>query len=79
MKVFPQTIKNIRVKEKRPLDQLPQVMQAIEQAERELKGNGRVNVRYSGTETLARVMVEARRKRSSSVLPARLPRPWNLP
>jgi phosphoglucosamine mutase len=34
-------------------------MQAIEQAERELKGNGRVNVRYSGTESLARVMVEA--------------------
>ena len=59
MKVFPQTIKNVRVKEKRPLDQLPQVIQAIEQAERELKGNGRVNVRYSGTESLARVMVEA--------------------
>jgi len=34
-------------------------MQTIEQAERELKGNGRVNVRYSGTESLARVMVEA--------------------
>jgi phosphoglucosamine mutase len=59
MKVFPQIIKNVRVKEKRPLDQLPQVMQTIEQAERELKGNGRVNVRYSGTESLARVMVEA--------------------
>ncbi|HEV7552408.1 MAG TPA: phosphoglucosamine mutase [Candidatus Angelobacter sp.] len=59
MKVFPQTIKNVRVKEKRPLDQLPQVMSAIEKAERELKGNGRVNVRYSGTESLARVMVEA--------------------
>jgi phosphoglucosamine mutase len=59
MKVFPQTIKNVRVKEKRPLDQLPQVKQTIEQAERELKGNGRVNVRYSGTESLARVMVEA--------------------
>lgn len=59
MKVFPQTIKNVRVKEKRPLEQLPQVMKAIGQAERELKGNGRVNVRYSGTESLARVMVEA--------------------
>jgi phosphoglucosamine mutase len=59
MKVFPQTIKNVRVKEKRPLDQLPAVMAAIQQAEQELKGNGRVNVRYSGTESLARVMVEA--------------------
>ena len=59
MKVFPQTIKNVRVKEKRPLDQLPTVKAAIQQAEQELKGNGRVNVRYSGTESLARVMVEA--------------------
>lgn len=59
MKVFPQIIKNVRVKEKRPLDQLSEVMSAIERAERQLKGNGRVNVRYSGTESLARVMVEA--------------------
>jgi phosphoglucosamine mutase len=59
MKVFPQTIKNVRVREKRPLDQLPQVMVAIKNAEQRLGGNGRVNVRYSGTESLARVMVEA--------------------
>ncbi|MBZ5507439.1 MAG: phosphoglucosamine mutase [Acidobacteriia bacterium] len=59
LKVFPQTIKNVRVKEKRPLDQLPEVMAAIRNAEQQLKGNGRVNVRYSGTESLARVMVEA--------------------
>jgi len=59
MKVFPQTIKNVRVKEKRPLDQLPNVRAAIKNAETQLGGNGRVNVRYSGTESLARVMVEA--------------------
>ncbi|HEX4602813.1 MAG TPA: phosphoglucosamine mutase, partial [Candidatus Angelobacter sp.] len=59
MKVFPQTIKNVRVKEKRPLEQLPEVMAAIRSAEQQLNGNGRVNVRYSGTESLARVMVEA--------------------
>jgi len=59
MKVFPQTIKNVRVREKRPLDQLPKVMAAIKNAEQQLDGNGRVNVRYSGTESLARVMVEA--------------------
>ena len=59
LKVFPQIIKNVRVKEKRPLDQLPEVMAAIRNAEQQLKGNGRVNVRYSGTESLARVMVEA--------------------
>jgi phosphoglucosamine mutase len=59
LKVFPQTIKNVRVLEKRPLEQLPQVMAAIREAEQQLNGNGRVNVRYSGTESLARVMVEA--------------------
>jgi phosphoglucosamine mutase len=59
LKVFPQTIKNVRVKEKRPLEQMPEVMAAIQKAEKQLDGNGRVNVRYSGTETLARVMVEA--------------------
>jgi phosphoglucosamine mutase len=59
LKVFPQTIKNVRVKEKRPLEQMPEVMAAIQKAEQHLNGNGRVNVRYSGTEALARVMVEA--------------------
>ena len=59
MKVFPQEIKNVHVREKRPLEQLPEVMQAIRAAESELDGNGRVVVRYSGTEKLARVMIEA--------------------
>lgn len=59
LKVFPQTIKNVRVREKVPLDQIPEVASAIIGAEGELNGNGRVNVRYSGTEALARVMVEA--------------------
>jgi phosphoglucosamine mutase len=59
LKVFPQTIKNVRVREKRPLEQIPEVTAAIRQAEGELNGNGRINVRYSGTEALARVMVEA--------------------
>lgn len=59
LKVFPQTIKNVRVREKLPLDQIPEVSAVIQKAISELNGNGRVNVRYSGTETLARVMVEA--------------------
>ncbi len=59
LKVFPQKIQNIRVREKVPFAQLPAVQAAIEGAERELDGNGRVVVRYSGTEALARVMVEA--------------------
>ncbi len=59
LKVFPQTIKNVRVREKKPLLEVATVRQAIEEAERRLDGNGRVVVRYSGTEPLARVMVEA--------------------
>jgi phosphoglucosamine mutase len=59
LKVFPQKIQNVRVREKVPFTQVPTVQNAIENAERELNGNGRVVVRYSGTEALARVMVEA--------------------
>jgi phosphoglucosamine mutase len=59
LKVFPQKIQNIRVREKIPFAKLPAVQAAIESAERELNGSGRVVVRYSGTEALARVMVEA--------------------
>ena len=59
LKVFPQKIQNVRVREKVPFAQVPEIRRAIEAAERELDGNGRVVVRYSGTEALARVMVEA--------------------
>jgi phosphoglucosamine mutase len=59
LKVFPQRIQNVKVREKVPLDEVPAVKSAIEAAGRELDGNGRVVVRYSGTEALARVMVEA--------------------
>ena len=59
LKVFPQTIQNIRVREKIPFAQVPEIQRTIEAAEKELDGNGRVVVRYSGTEALARVMVEA--------------------
>jgi phosphoglucosamine mutase len=59
LKDFPQVIRNVKVREKLPMEQLPQVMEAMRAAEAELDGNGRVVVRYSGTEKLARVMVEA--------------------
>jgi phosphoglucosamine mutase len=59
LKVFPQTIQNVRVREKIPFAQVEAIQSAIEAAERELDGNGRVVVRYSGTEALARVMIEA--------------------
>ncbi|HEX3436321.1 MAG TPA: phosphoglucosamine mutase [Pseudacidobacterium sp.] len=59
LKVFPQVIVNVRVKEKRPLEQIATVADTIREAESDLAQNGRVVVRYSGTEALARVMVEA--------------------
>jgi len=59
LKVFPQVIRNVRVREKQSLEQIPAVQAAISEAQRDLDGTGRVVVRYSGTEALARVMIEA--------------------
>jgi phosphoglucosamine mutase len=70
LKVFPQKIQNVRVREKIPFAQVPDVQSAIESAERELDGNGRVVVRYSGTEALARVMVEAESEEKMRALTA---------
>jgi phosphoglucosamine mutase len=57
--VFPQLLVNIPVKERKPLDQLPRLVAEIRACETALNGSGRVVVRFSGTEPLARVMVEA--------------------
>jgi phosphoglucosamine mutase len=59
LKVFPQVIVNVKVREKKPLDSIPAVAAAIQAAKDELKESGRVVIRYSGTEALARVMIEA--------------------
>jgi len=59
IKTFPQKLVNIRVKHKRPLSELHAVQAEIQAAEREFAGSGRVVVRFSGTEPLARVMIEA--------------------
>ena len=68
LKVFPQIIQNVRVREKVPFPKVPEVQKAIDTAERELDGNGRVVVRYSGTEALARVMIEAESEEKMKVL-----------
>jgi phosphoglucosamine mutase len=59
LKDYPQTIVNVRVKTKPPLESLPEVSRALAEAKSALGENGRVVLRYSGTEPLARVMVEA--------------------
>jgi len=56
--VYPQLLVNVRVRERRPLEELPRVTDEIQACEAELSGSGRILVRYSGTEPLLRVMVE---------------------
>jgi phosphoglucosamine mutase len=60
------------VREKIPFAQVPEVARAIAEAESELNGNGRVVVRYSGTEALARVMVEAESEEKMKALTAKI-------
>jgi phosphoglucosamine mutase len=57
---YPQTLINVPVKEKRPFESIPQVANGAAEIERELAGSGRLLLRYSGTENLARVMIEGR-------------------
>src|SRR5579872_947240 len=58
LKIYPQRLVNVRVKEKRPLADLAHMNAAIRVAEADFGTAGRVLVRFSGTEPLARVMVE---------------------
>ena len=58
MKTFPQKLVNIKVREKKPLDTLHDFNKVIRESEKKLEGRGRIVVRYSGTETLLRIMVE---------------------
>jgi phosphoglucosamine mutase len=60
---YPQVLINVKVKEKPNLDEIAPVKRAIEKVEKKLKNKGRVLVRYSGTEMLARVMVEGQTKK----------------
>jgi phosphoglucosamine mutase len=59
LKIFPQKIVNVPVRSKPPLDSLPELARTLKEAETALDKSGRVILRYSGTEPLARVMVEA--------------------
>jgi phosphoglucosamine mutase len=58
MKRMPQVLQNVRVKERIPLSEMPDIARLIADVEQRLAGSGRLLVRYSGTEMLARVMVE---------------------
>ncbi len=58
MQSLPQVLVNVRVRERRAIDQLPDVQRLIEDVERRLGDTGRVLIRYSGTEPLMRIMLE---------------------
>lgn len=57
---YPQVLVNVKVREKRPLNGDPDVVAVMKRVERQLEGEGRLLVRYSGTEPLLRIMIEGR-------------------
>ncbi|MGH9947360.1 MAG: phosphoglucosamine mutase [Pyrinomonadaceae bacterium] len=57
---YPQILLNVRVKEKRPFESVPAIMEAADEVDAKLGETGRLLLRYSGTEKLARVMIEGR-------------------
>jgi phosphoglucosamine mutase len=67
MKVFPQITVNVNVKSKPPLEEQREIMDAIKEVEKALGNNGRVLVRYSGTQAMCRVMVEGPTKKETEV------------
>ncbi len=72
MTLAPQKNINVDVSRKPPLEELPEVQQAIRAAEHELAGNGRVLVRYSGTQAMCRVMVEGPTEEQTGLLAQRI-------
>ena len=60
---FPQLMVNVKVRKKIDFEKMPRVMEKINKAKEKLKNNGRVIVRYSGTQNLARIMAEGINKK----------------
>jgi len=60
MRKYPQLLVNVKVRERIPLDQLPEVTETVKAIEKELGSNGRILLRYSGTEPKIRLLVETR-------------------
>jgi phosphoglucosamine mutase len=57
---YPQTLVNVRVKDKRPVESVPAIQEAVRKVEHAIDGQGRVLIRYSGTEPLLRIMIEGK-------------------
>lgn len=72
MTVFPQLLINVMVKNKPPIETIPDIVKAIKDAEKELGDKGRVLIRYSGTQTMCRVMVEGPTKERAEAIAQRI-------
>ncbi len=72
IKTFPQVMINVPVKSKPPLEEIPEVKGVIEEVERELGDKGRVLTRYSGTQSMCRVMVEGPTEEKTKSLAQRI-------
>jgi phosphoglucosamine mutase len=59
---YPQVLVNVRVREKRPFAEVAEIAQRAREVEAQLAGAGRLLLRYSGTEPLARIMIEGRQQ-----------------
>jgi phosphoglucosamine mutase len=69
---FPQILKNVRVREKLDFSRFPEIIQVMDEVKARLAGAGRLDVRYSGTEPLARVMIEGEEKAQIEELAGRM-------
>jgi len=70
--VFPQVLVNVKVREKRPFDEIDSINKVAGEIENELGARGRLLLRYSGTESLARVMIEGESQPQIETFAARL-------
>lgn len=73
-KQYPQILVNVRVREKVPFTEMPSVQTAVAEVEELLSQKGRLLLRYSGTERLARVMIEGEHQRQIEEYAARIAR-----
>ena len=68
MKTYPQTLVNVKVRERRDLASIPEIVKRMAEIEKKLDGSGRLLVRYSGTEPKVRVMLEGQDEKEIRVL-----------
>jgi len=69
---YPQILVNIKVSKKLPFEEVAEIKEASEKVEKALEGSGRLLLRYSGTENLARVMIEGKNQQEIETLAASL-------